>query len=119
MNPAFSEEAMFDWDRATPRACGPIVPRAHAHRRHTNPGWLHVVATLLATTSLLTLGAAAARAADEPAHATQAAAVSNEALLKKLEAMEQRIRMLEGRLRQANSAAPARETRASAARTGT
>jgi hypothetical protein len=73
---------------------------------------------LLATTSLLTLGVATARA-DEPAAAAQPAAVSNEVLLQKLEAMEKRIRMLEGQLRQANSIAPSRATRASAARTGT
>jgi hypothetical protein len=114
---------MFDSDRVSTRTCGLIVPRARASRPGSNPGWLRVVATLLATTSLLALGAAAARAADDPAPASQAAAASNEALLKKLEAMEKRIRMLEGQLRQGNPAtptpAPTRATRAPAARTAT
>jgi hypothetical protein len=74
---------------------------------------------LLATTSLLTVGAARADNAPPP---SQAAATSNEALLKKLEAMEKRIRMLEGQLKQANapaaSPAAAKPTSARAARTG-
>jgi hypothetical protein len=67
---------------------------------------------LLATTSVLALGAGAAHAGDGPAPARQAEAASNELLLKKLEAMEQRIRTLEGQLKRANAApaspAPAR-----------
>jgi hypothetical protein len=98
---------MFDWDRALRRAGGLIVPRDPTSTPPHKSAWLRAAATLLATTSLLALGAAAARAADDPAPANQAAAVSNEALLKKLDAMEKRIRMLEGQLRQANTAAPA------------
>jgi hypothetical protein len=71
------------------------------------PAWLRGAAMLLATTSLLALGAGAACAGDEPAPAHPAAAASNEALLKKLDAMERRIRMLEGQLKQASTTAPA------------
>jgi len=72
-----------------------------------------VFATLLATTSLMALGVGAARADDE---AARHAAVTNEALLKKLDAMERRIRTLEGQLKQAHAApaAPAAARPASA-----
>src|SRR5205085_2953263 len=120
--PVISEEAMFVSDRVL--ACGrhPITPRARSLCQARRPGWPRVAATLLATTSLLALGAGAARAGDAPAEAQQAAA-SNEVLLRKLEAMDKRIRMLEGQLRQANSPAPSpaatRAASAHAVRTAT
>jgi hypothetical protein len=97
---------MFVSDRVCARRRRPVVVRARSFCQADNPGWRRVAATLLATMSLLALGAGAARAGDDPAPARQAAAASNEALLAKLEAMEKRIRMLEGQLRQANAPAP-------------
>jgi len=68
---------------------------------------------LLATVSLLAVGAA--QAGENAASPPAAAAVSNEALLKKLDAMERRIKMLEGQLRQKKAPAAASDRRAAAA----
>jgi hypothetical protein len=108
--------------RVSPRVCRRIVPRPHycppSQHVISAVARLRGAAMLLATTSVLALGAGAAHAGDGPAPARQAEAASNELLLKKLEAMEQRIRTLEGQLKRANAApaspAPARTASAQA-----
>ena len=96
-------------ERACARECRPAATPAPITRRKAATlaaaSRRHARAMLLASASLLAVGAAQAgdNAASSPAPAT----VSNEALLKKLDAMERRIKMLEGQLRQKKAAAPA------------
>ncbi len=100
--------------RVPPRVTRLVVlrprPSQALHRKIAPRVRLRGAAVLLAATSVLALGAAAAHAGHDPAPTRQGDTPSNEALLKKVEAMERRIRLLEGQLKQAStipSAAPA------------
>jgi hypothetical protein len=123
LEPVYSEHIMPS-DRVPPRVTRLLVlrprPSRALQRKIARRGQLRGAAALLAATSMLALGAAAAQAGDDPSPTRQADATANEALLKKVEAMERRIRVLEGQLKQAGttpSAPPAAKRPAGATAT--